>query len=148
MTSSARSRTTRATALTGAREPSCLTFLRSARPSATTSGSTSSFVSDPMQRRQDCCPDLQDHNLANTLIDEFPCRPHWTKNTREVFARSVKNLDPSVSAPKVAYRRFSDSSSISPASRPSESGSIPRASTGVLLERFWASISDEPIRTC
>ncbi|KAL2183219.1 FAD-binding domain-containing protein [Thermothelomyces heterothallicus CBS 203.75] len=34
------------------------------------------------------------HKLANTLIDEFPCRPHWTKNTREVFARSVKNLDP------------------------------------------------------
>ncbi|KAH6855001.1 hypothetical protein B0I37DRAFT_395286 [Chaetomium sp. MPI-CAGE-AT-0009] len=34
------------------------------------------------------------HRVANTLIDEFPCRPHWTKNTREVFSRSVKNLDP------------------------------------------------------
>ncbi|KAH6628425.1 hypothetical protein F5144DRAFT_515790 [Chaetomium tenue] len=34
------------------------------------------------------------HRVANTLIDEFPCRPHWTKNTREVFTRSVKNLDP------------------------------------------------------
>jgi L-gulonolactone oxidase len=34
------------------------------------------------------------HKVANTLIDEFPCRPHWTKNTREVFSRSVKNLDP------------------------------------------------------
>ncbi|KAK0749380.1 hypothetical protein B0T18DRAFT_436927 [Schizothecium vesticola] len=34
------------------------------------------------------------HNLANALIDEFPCRPHWTKNSREVLARSVKNLDP------------------------------------------------------
>ncbi|KAK4137021.1 FAD-binding domain-containing protein [Trichocladium antarcticum] len=34
------------------------------------------------------------HRLANTLIDEFPCRPHWTKNTRDVFARSAKNLDP------------------------------------------------------
>ncbi|KAK4156993.1 hypothetical protein C8A00DRAFT_40579 [Chaetomidium leptoderma] len=34
------------------------------------------------------------HKVANTLIDEFPCRPHWTKNTREVFARSAKNLDP------------------------------------------------------
>ncbi|KAM5341553.1 hypothetical protein ACJ41O_014584 [Fusarium nematophilum] len=33
-------------------------------------------------------------NLANTLVDEFPCRPHWTKNTRDVFQRSVKNLDP------------------------------------------------------
>ncbi|KAK3900844.1 hypothetical protein C8A05DRAFT_45395 [Staphylotrichum tortipilum] len=34
------------------------------------------------------------HNVANTLIDEFPCRPHWTKNTREVFTRAVKNIDP------------------------------------------------------
>ncbi|PON22804.1 FAD/FMN-containing dehydrogenase [Trichoderma gamsii] len=34
-------------------------------------------------------------NLANTLVDEFPCRPHWTKNTRDVFKRAVKNLDPS-----------------------------------------------------
>ncbi|KAL2198564.1 hypothetical protein P885DRAFT_67732 [Corynascus similis CBS 632.67] len=34
------------------------------------------------------------HKVANTLIDEFPCRPHWTKNTRDVFARAVKNLDP------------------------------------------------------
>lgn len=33
-------------------------------------------------------------NLANILIDEFPCRPHWTKNTRAVFERGVKNLDP------------------------------------------------------
>ncbi|KAJ3493693.1 hypothetical protein NLG97_g4572 [Lecanicillium saksenae] len=33
--------------------------------------------------------------LANTLIDEFPCRPHWTKNTRDVFKRAVKNLDKS-----------------------------------------------------
>ncbi|KAL2205255.1 FAD-binding domain-containing protein [Sarocladium strictum] len=32
-------------------------------------------------------------NLAHKLIDEFPCRPHWTKNTREIFERSVKNLD-------------------------------------------------------
>jgi hypothetical protein len=37
-----------------------------------------------------------DHKLAETLIDEFPCRPHWTKNTREVFERSAKNLDPDV----------------------------------------------------
>ncbi|KAH8886762.1 FAD-binding domain-containing protein [Thozetella sp. PMI_491] len=33
-------------------------------------------------------------NLAHTLIDEFPCRPHWTKNTRDVFTRAKKNLDP------------------------------------------------------
>jgi L-gulonolactone oxidase len=37
-----------------------------------------------------------DHKLAETLIDEFACRPHWTKNTREVFERSAKNLDPDV----------------------------------------------------
>ncbi|OJD29500.1 fad fmn-containing dehydrogenase [Diplodia corticola] len=34
------------------------------------------------------------HTLATTLIDEFPCRPHWTKNTRDVFKQAVKNLDP------------------------------------------------------
>ncbi|ATY61605.1 FAD FMN-containing dehydrogenase [Cordyceps militaris] len=39
--------------------------------------------------------------LANILIDEFPCRPHWTKNTRDVFKRAVKNLDKSAS-----YIRF------------------------------------------
>ncbi|KAI0143480.1 FAD/FMN-containing dehydrogenase [Xylariaceae sp. FL1272] len=33
-------------------------------------------------------------NLATTLIDEFPARPHWTKNTREVFGNATKNLDP------------------------------------------------------
>ncbi|KAK5997940.1 L-gulonolactone oxidase 3-like protein [Cladobotryum mycophilum] len=33
-------------------------------------------------------------NLANTLVEEFPCRPHWTKNTRDVFKRAVKNIDP------------------------------------------------------
>ncbi len=37
-----------------------------------------------------------DPNLAHTLIDEFPCRPHWTKNTLDVFTRAVKNLDPDV----------------------------------------------------
>ncbi|KAB2579938.1 putative fad fmn-containing dehydrogenase protein [Lasiodiplodia theobromae] len=34
------------------------------------------------------------HKLATTLIDEFPCRPHWTKNTRDVFKQAVKNIDP------------------------------------------------------
>jgi len=34
------------------------------------------------------------HNLSTTLINEFPCRPHWTKNTRSVLEQSVKNLDP------------------------------------------------------
>ncbi|KAK2756195.1 hypothetical protein FQN54_005603 [Arachnomyces sp. PD_36] len=35
------------------------------------------------------------HKLATDLINEFPCRPHWTKNTRDVLQQSVKNLDPS-----------------------------------------------------
>jgi hypothetical protein len=39
---------------------------------------------------------LSDAKLARTLIDEFPARPHWTKNTREVLTRSVKNLDSDV----------------------------------------------------
>ncbi|KAI3393627.1 hypothetical protein diail_3854 [Diaporthe ilicicola] len=34
------------------------------------------------------------HNLSQTLVNEFPCRPHWTKNTREVLTQAVKNLDP------------------------------------------------------
>ncbi|KAF8526103.1 FAD/FMN-containing dehydrogenase, partial [Gautieria morchelliformis] len=47
-------------------------------------------------------PTLGDHhryneefylNLATTLINEFPARPHWTKNTREVFTKAVKNLE-------------------------------------------------------
>ncbi|KAF8073381.1 hypothetical protein FPV67DRAFT_1477585 [Lyophyllum atratum] len=47
-------------------------------------------------------PTLGDHHrynekwyatLAKTLIDEFPVRPHWTKNTRDIFKQSLKNLD-------------------------------------------------------
>lgn len=37
-----------------------------------------------------------DPRLATALINEFPCRPHWTKNTREVFGNATKNIDPSV----------------------------------------------------
>ncbi|KAJ4857584.1 FAD binding domain-containing protein [Trichoderma breve] len=47
-------------------------------------------------------------NLANTLVDEFPCRPHWTKNTRDVFQRAVKNLDPSYLARFKAVRQKFD----------------------------------------
>ncbi|KAF7299994.1 D-arabinono-1,4-lactone oxidase [Mycena kentingensis (nom. inval.)] len=32
-------------------------------------------------------------DLARILVDEFPVRPHWTKNTRAVFQNAVKNLD-------------------------------------------------------
>ncbi|KAF7357118.1 Fad fmn-containing dehydrogenase [Mycena sanguinolenta] len=31
--------------------------------------------------------------LATTLINEFPVRPHWTKNTRTIFEQALKNLD-------------------------------------------------------
>ncbi|KAJ4298661.1 hypothetical protein N0V88_003692 [Collariella sp. IMI 366227] len=49
----------------------------------------------------------RDHKVANTLIDEFPCRPHWTKNTRDVFSRAVKNLDPNyLRRFKVVRERF------------------------------------------
>ncbi|KAH8597502.1 FAD/FMN-containing dehydrogenase [Bisporella sp. PMI_857] len=45
--------------------------------------------------------------LAKTLIDEFPCRPHWTKNTREVFGNATKNIDPSHLAKfKVVRQKF------------------------------------------
>ncbi|KAF7288941.1 D-arabinono-1,4-lactone oxidase [Mycena indigotica] len=33
-------------------------------------------------------------DLAKILVDEFPVRPHWTKNTRAIFQNSVKNLSP------------------------------------------------------
>ncbi|KAL6854881.1 hypothetical protein ACO1O0_006015 [Amphichorda felina] len=33
-------------------------------------------------------------NLANTLVDEFVCRAHWTKNTRDVLKRASRHLDP------------------------------------------------------
>lgn len=46
-----------------------------------------------------------DHKLAETLIDEFPCRPHWTKNTREVFERAAKNIDPDVRLPLPLFRK-------------------------------------------
>ena len=46
--------------------------------------------------------------MANTLVDEFPCRPHWTKNTRDVFQRSVKNLDPKYLARFKAVRQKFD----------------------------------------
>ncbi|KAL2840014.1 hypothetical protein BJX68DRAFT_258674 [Aspergillus pseudodeflectus] len=32
--------------------------------------------------------------FEKAFIEEFPCRPHWTKNTREVFELAKKNLDP------------------------------------------------------
>lgn len=44
-----------------------------------------------------------DHNLSATLISEFPCRPHWTKNSRDVLTQAVKNLDSGVSDFRVDY---------------------------------------------
>lgn len=46
--------------------------------------------------------------LANTLVDEFPCRPHWTKNTRDTLKRTVKNLDASYLARFNAVRKQFD----------------------------------------
>ncbi|KAK1974373.1 FAD/FMN-containing dehydrogenase [Colletotrichum cereale] len=34
------------------------------------------------------------HNLAKVLIYGFPCRPHWTKNTREVLAQAARDIGP------------------------------------------------------
>ncbi len=49
-------------------------------------------------------PGRTDHNLASTLIAEFPCRPHWTKNSREVLSQAVKNLDPGCECcPSLSY---------------------------------------------
>lgn len=48
------------------------------------------------------------HNLAAALIAEFPCRPHWTKNTRDVFRLAKKNLDPSYLARFKAVREKFD----------------------------------------
>ncbi|KAK4682170.1 hypothetical protein QC764_113120 [Podospora pseudoanserina] len=50
--------------------------------------------------------------VANALIDEFPCRPHWTKNTREAFARSKKHLDPNYLARFKAVRQKFDPNGI------------------------------------
>ncbi|KAJ2895009.1 Fad/Fmn-containing dehydrogenase [Zalerion maritima] len=52
------------------------------------------------------------HNLATTLIDEFPVRPHWTKNTREVFEQAKKNLDPDYIARFRAVREDFDPNGI------------------------------------
>lgn len=35
------------------------------------------------------------HRLAQDLIDQFPCRPHWSKNTREVFKLAKNKLNKS-----------------------------------------------------
>ncbi|KAI1430750.1 FAD/FMN-containing dehydrogenase [Xylaria sp. CBS 124048] len=45
-------------------------------------------------------------NLATTLIKEFPARPHWTKNTREVFGNATRNMDPGHLARFKGTQRF------------------------------------------
>ncbi|KAL1956493.1 hypothetical protein VTO42DRAFT_7056 [Malbranchea cinnamomea] len=52
------------------------------------------------------------HKLAKTLVEEFPCRPHWTKNTREVFQLAAKNLDPNYVARFKAVREKFDPNGI------------------------------------
>ncbi|EHA56595.1 hypothetical protein MCOR27_000128 [Pyricularia oryzae] len=48
------------------------------------------------------------HRVAKVLIDEFPCRPHWTKNTREVLKQGTKHLDPNHIARFKAVRQKFD----------------------------------------
>ncbi|KAK0105011.1 hypothetical protein ONS95_004620 [Cadophora gregata] len=48
------------------------------------------------------------HNLATVIINEFPCRPHWTKNSRDVLTQAVKNLDASHLARFKAVRKRFD----------------------------------------
>ena len=49
-----------------------------------------------------------DDKLAKVLVEEFPCRPHWTKNTRDVFKMAVKNIDPDVSTILMMRRIITD----------------------------------------
>ncbi|KAK5636209.1 hypothetical protein RRF57_011921 [Xylaria bambusicola] len=46
--------------------------------------------------------------FSTTLLDEFPARPHWTKNTREVFGNATQNLDPDHLARFKAHRIHRD----------------------------------------
>jgi hypothetical protein len=70
---------------------------------------------------------ISDGALAEALVKEFPCRPHWTKNTREVFELAKANLDKDVSI--TAYSLYTaDHPSTLPASRPFERSSTPRVS--------------------
>ena len=46
-------------------------------------------------------------NLARVVMDEFPARPHWTKNTREIFKYGKKNLDAGVSKKPISFLAMS-----------------------------------------
>ncbi|KZV84233.1 FAD-binding domain-containing protein [Exidia glandulosa HHB12029] len=48
-------------------------------------------------------------NLSATLLKEFPdARPHWTKNTREIYKSAVPNMDPKILARFKAVRQSFD----------------------------------------
>ncbi|GAM89077.1 hypothetical protein ANO11243_071120 [Dothideomycetidae sp. 11243] len=65
------------------------------------------MVGDHLRYNEQFCESHEDHHLATTLINEFPVRPHWTKNTREVLRQAVKNLDPDhLRRFKAVRRRF------------------------------------------
>lgn len=49
-----------------------------------------------------------DANLTDTLIAEFPCRPHWSKNTRSILEKTVQHIDPSYLARFKAVRQVFD----------------------------------------
>lgn len=71
-----------------------------------------------------------DETFVKALVKEFSCRPHWTKNTREVFELATSNLDKDVSV--TAYPKTSaNNPSILLASRPFERSSTQRASIAV-----------------
>jgi len=113
--------------------------------------------------QQTDCPPGADHKLANTLIDEFPCRPHWTKNSRDVIARAKKNLDPDVSnlspGTLLRYRKLTFKDSIYGGSTRCGRDSIWMGYSGVSRGRYWDStesclrfgagvIYDGPVYTC
>ncbi|KAH8915933.1 hypothetical protein BT69DRAFT_1356147 [Atractiella rhizophila] len=52
------------------------------------------------------------HDLAQTLIEEFPCRPHWTKNSRDIYALAKNNIDPERLARFKAVRQEFDPNNI------------------------------------
>lgn len=78
-----------------------------------------------------------DANLSTTLINEFPCRPHWTKNTREIYGQTLKNLDPEVCSclDELSSMPMLTEPRISPVLRRSGRTSTRKAPIGVSSER-------------
>jgi len=93
-------------AVIGRKGLSCSIFRATDRLGETIWDSMSHFVGFLPQFPRACTYHVLtfvDHNLSATLISEFPCRPHWTKNSRDVLTQSVKNLDSGVSGFETRY---------------------------------------------